>query len=64
MEGQKAIKKLRELSKEKPEVIKQWLLKQAIWQVHLPPTKHVDRPLYEVKISNDIIIKQTIPYST
>ena len=35
--GQKAIKKLKELSKEKHKVIKQWLLKQAFWQVHLPP---------------------------
>ena len=37
--GQKAIAKLRELSKEKPKVIKQWLLKQAFWQVHLPAPK-------------------------
>ena len=33
----KAIKKLRERSKEKRKVIKQWLVKQAFWQVHLPP---------------------------
>ena len=50
--GQKAIKKLKELSKEKPKVIKQWLPKQAIWQVHLPPRKRVDRPHYEVTIPN------------
>ena len=52
--GQKAIKKLKELSKEKPKVVKQWLLKQAFWQEHLPPPKHVDRPHYEVTISNEI----------
>ena len=34
--GQKAIRKLKELSKAKPEVVKQWLSKQAFWQVYLP----------------------------
>ena len=53
-EGQKAIKKLKELSKEKPKIIKQWLSKQAFWQVHLPPPKHVDRPHYEVTIPNEM----------
>ena len=52
--GQKAIKKLQELSKEKTKVIKQWLSKQAFWQVHLPPTKHVNRPHYEVTIPNEV----------
>ena len=52
--GQKAIKKLKELSKEKPKVVKQWLLRQAFWQVHLPPPKRVDRPHYEVTIPNDV----------
>ena len=46
--GQKAIRKLRELSNEKPAVIKKWLSRQVIWQVHLPP--HVNRPHYEVMI--------------
>ena len=52
--GQKAIKKLKELSKEKPKAIKQWLSKQAFWQVHLPPPKNVDRPHYEVMIPNEM----------
>ena len=52
--GQKAIKKLRELSKEKPKVVKQWLLKQAFWQVHLPPPKPIDRPHYQVTIPNEM----------
>ena len=52
--GQKAIKKLKEYSKEKPETVKQWLSKQAFWQVHLPPPKHVDRPHYEVMIPNEM----------
>ena len=52
--GQKAIRKLRELSKAEPKVIKQWLSKQAFWQVHLPPPKRVDRPHYEVTIPNEM----------
>ena len=52
--GQKAIKKLKELSKEKPRVIKQWLSKQAFRQMHLHPPKHVDRPHYQVTIPNEM----------
>ena len=53
--GQKAIRKLKELnSKEKPSVIKKWLSGQAIWQVHLPPSKHVNRHHHEVTIHNQM----------
>ena len=52
--GQKAIKKLAELSGEKPKVIKQWLSRQAFWQVHLPAPKRIDRPHYEVTIPNEM----------
>ena len=52
--GQKAVKELRELGNEKPRVIKQWLLRQAIWQVHSPPAKHVNRPHYEVMIPDEV----------
>ena len=50
--GKKVIKKLREYSKEKPKVIKQWLSRQALWQVHLPAPAHIDRPHYQVTILN------------
>ena len=52
--GQKAIKKLKELSKEKSKVVKQWLSKQAFWQVHLAPPKRIDRPHYQVMIPNEM----------
>ena len=52
--GQKAIKKLKELSEEKPKVVKQWLSRQAFWQVHLPAPKRVDRPHYDVTIPNEM----------
>ena len=35
-------------------MIKQWLSKQAFWQVHLPPPKRADRPHYEVTIPNEM----------
>ena len=47
--GQKAVKKLKELSGEKAKAVKQWLSRQAFWQVHL-----VDRPHYEVTTPNEM----------
>ena len=52
--GQKPVKKLKELSGEKSKVIKQWLSRQALWQVHLPAPKRVDRPHYQVTIKNEM----------
>ena len=52
--GKAAVKKLAELSGEKPKVIKQWLSRQAFWQVHLPAPKQVDRPHYQVTIPNEM----------
>ena len=52
--GQKAVKKLAKLSGEKPKTVKQWLSRQAFWQVHLPAPKHVDRPHYLVTIPNEM----------
>ena len=52
--GQKAIKKLKKLSKEKSKVVKQWLSKQPFWQVHLSPPKCIDRPHYQVMIPNEM----------
>ena len=53
--GQKAVRKLKELSGEKPKTVKQWLSRQAFWQVHLPAPERVDRHLcYEVTIPNEM----------
>ena len=52
--GQKAVKKLKEYSKEKPKTVKQWLSWQAFSQVHLPAPKSIDRPHYQVTISNEM----------
>ena len=37
--GKAAVKKLAGLSGEKPKTVKQWLSRQAFWQVHLPAPK-------------------------
>jgi len=50
--GQKAIKKLKEITKIKPKKIREWLSKQAFWQVHLPPPKEIQRPHYEITTPN------------
>ena len=52
--GQKAVKKLREYSKEKPKTLEQWLFRQAFWQVHLPANKLIDRPHYQATIPNEM----------
>ena len=52
--GKKAVKNLAEYSKEKPKVIKQWLSRQAFWQVHLPAPKSINRPHYQVTIPNEM----------
>ena len=35
-------------------MIRQWLSRQAFWQVHLPAPKRVDRPHYQVTIPNEM----------
>ena len=52
--GQAAVKKLAELSGEKPKTVKQWLSQKAFWQVRLPAPKRVDRPHYQVAIPNEM----------
>ena len=54
MERKEAVKKLRELSRQKPKTVTQWLSRQAFWQVHLPAPKRVDRPHYEVTTQNEM----------
>ena len=54
MERPKAAKKLKELSGEKPKVIKQWLFRQAFWQIQLPAPKSIDRTHYKVTAPNEM----------
>ena len=52
--GKKAVKKLAELSGEKPKTVKQWLSRQAFRQMHLPAPKSIDRPHYQVTTPNEM----------
>ena len=52
--GQKAVKKLRELSRGKPKVVKQWLSWQAFWKVHLSAPRRIGRPHHQVTIPNEM----------
>ena len=52
--GKATVKKLAELSEEKPKTAKQWLSRQAFWQVHLPAPKPVDRPHNQVTTPNEM----------
>ena len=50
--SKKAINKLKKLTGLNINIIKQWLFKQAIYQVHLPAPKNIKRPHYEITIPN------------
>ena len=52
--GKKAIKELKTLSGVTPKQIKNWLSRQAFWQVHLPGPKIVNRPHYQIVIPNQM----------
>ena len=52
--GVSAIKKLAEAAKVPETVSKQWLYKQALWQIYLPAPRHVPRPKFDVVTPNSV----------
>ena len=50
--GVTVIKKLAEAAKVPENVVKQWLYKQAIWQIYLPAPRYVPRPKFDVATPN------------
>ena len=52
--GVSAIKKLAEAAKVPENVSKQWLYKQALWQIYLPAPRHVPRPKFDVATPNSV----------
>ena len=52
--GVSAIKKLTDASKVSENVVKQWLYKQAIWQIYLPAPRFVPRPKFDVATPNSV----------
>ena len=54
LKGVSAIKKLTDASKVPENVVKQWLYKQAIWQIYLPAPRYVPRPKFDVATPNSV----------
>ena len=52
--GVSAIKKLAEVAKVPENVTKQWLYKQAIWQIYLPAPRYVPHPKFDVSAPNSV----------
>ena len=52
--GVSAIKKLAEAAKVPENVVKQWLYKQAIWQIYFPAPRYVPRPKFDVATPNSV----------
>ena len=52
--GVSAIKKLTDASKVPENVVKQWLYKQAMWQIYLPAPRYFPRPKFDVATPNSV----------
>ena len=52
--GLTAIKHLAAATKVSEDVAKDWLKKQAIWQIYLPAPRHVPRPKFDVLVPNEV----------
>ena len=52
--GLAAVKKLAAAARVSEEVAKQWLAKQALWQIYLPPPRYIPRPKFDVSRPNAV----------
>ena len=52
--GLTAIKKLAFSAKVTGQQAKDWLKKQAIWQIYLPTPRHIPRPKFDVAVRNEV----------
>ena len=52
--GLAAVKKLSTAAKVGEEVAKQWLIKQALWQIYLPAPRYIPRPKFDVSLPNAV----------
>ena len=53
-EGISAIKKLVEAAKVPEKTAKQWLIKQALWQIYLPAPRYTPRQKFDVSSLNSV----------
>ena len=52
--GVAAIKKLAQAGKVSEDVARNWLVKQALWQVYLPALRYIPRPKFDVPVPNEV----------
>ena len=52
--GIAANKKIAEAAKVPEENVKQWLIKQTLWQVYLPAPRYIPRPKFDVSSPNAV----------
>ena len=52
--GNKAIRELQKQSKLSRKKVKEFLAKQSLWQVHIPPPKSINHPHYEITTPNQL----------
>ena len=52
--GFAAIKKLAQPAKVSENVARNWLMKQALWQVYLPSPRYIPRPKFDVPVPNKV----------
>ena len=52
--GRATIKKLATAAKVTDQQTKDWLKKQAIWQIYLPGPRHIPRPKFDVAVPNEV----------
>ena len=52
--GTSAIKKLAEAAKVPENTAKQWLIRQALWQIYLPAPRYVPCPKFDVATPNSV----------
>ena len=52
--GLAAIKQLAAAAKVSEDVAKQWLSKQALWQIYLPGPRYIPRPKFDVSLPNAV----------
>lgn len=52
--GFRAIKRLAEAAKVTEQVAKEWLKRQAIWQIYLPAPRKIPRPKFEIEVPNEV----------
>ena len=52
--GITAVKKLASAAGVPLDVAKDWLKKQAIWQIYLPAARHIPRPKFDVQVPNEV----------